>query len=100
MTQSSNLKKKSKTSAGAARKQVGTTIKHKNYGKNKMNNAVRTQANASYINQVESSMAARLPSDQRDKLRMIKATGNGAVKTNISNKKHMKKPLTRGRKRK
>lgn len=100
MVQAANLKKRSAKSAGAARKNLGLTQKHKSYGKNKMNNAVRSQAGASYINQVESSMAARLPSDQRDKLKMIKATGNGSVHQAITKKKHMKKPLTRGRKRK
>ena len=105
MAQSGNLKatkKDARRSAGAIRKAVGVTIKHKNYTNKHLNkNAFRDQAASSYINSVETSMASRLPSDQRSKLTMVKGQGGpSSTVLATTNKKHMKKPLTRGRKRK
>ncbi|SCU71163.1 uncharacterized protein TEOVI_000274300 [Trypanosoma equiperdum] len=80
-------------SEGALRKYVGEAKKKTVF--NKGRKTLQTKARANYISAVESHMASRVPSDQRDRLRVVKATGGLQPK-----KKHMKKPLTRGRKRK
>ena len=105
MAQASNTKvtkKNARRSAGAIRKSVGATAKHKNYtSKHSGKNIFRDQATSSYITSVETSMASRLPSDQRSKLTMVKSQGGpSSTVAASSSKKHMKKPLTRGRKRK
>lgn len=93
MVQRSKLKSNKSQSKGAARKKVGITAKHKKHnsvGRNK----IRDQATASYVNAIEGQMASRLPSDQRDKLSVVRSSGP------IDPKKNRKKPLTRGRSRK
>ncbi|CCW62409.1 unnamed protein product [Phytomonas sp. EM1] len=84
-------KSKATKSAGAARKHVGEAKKKSTYTKAK--NSVERKARANYINTVEAAMASRVPSDQSFKLRIVKPATQ-------QTKKHMKKPLTRGRKRK
>jgi hypothetical protein len=84
--------KKTKSS-GAKRKVIGFTKKHK-HTSNQGRNAIRDQATSQYINFVERTMASRLPSDQRDKLSIVKPEGPK------EDKKGKRKPLTRGRKRK
>eukprot|EP00758_Cryptobia_borreli_P012045 Tbor_TRINITY_DN5714_c3_g3::TRINITY_DN5714_c3_g3_i1::g.19587::m.19587 len=91
-----NMKGKS---SGSVRKKVGTTKKHLAYsGRASGKNSLRDKANSTYISSVEASMASRLPSDQRSKLTVVKPGANPSAIQ--SNKKHQKKPLTRGRKRK
>ncbi|ORC89748.1 uncharacterized protein TM35_000112820 [Trypanosoma theileri] len=90
------LKGKSRAkSVGALRKYVGESKKKTVHTKSKK--TVEAKARANYIASVESHMAARVPSDQRGRMTIIKATGPDAV---VKKKKNMKKPLTRGRKRK
>lgn len=88
-----SLRSKSKAkSAGALRKYVGEAKKKKTFTKTK--NTAENKARAHYISSVENAMASRVPSDQRSKLSIVKSSGPA------EKKKHMKKPLTRGRKRK
>lgn len=87
------LRSKSKSkSAGALRKYVGEAKKKFTYTKTK--NTAENKARAHYISSVEAAMASRVPSDQRSKLHVVKSSGP------MEKKKNMKKPLTRGRKRK
>lgn len=87
------LRSKSKgKSAGAKRKYVGESKKKSTFTKTK--NTPENKARAHYIATVEAAMASRVPSDQRSKLHVVKSTGPK------EKKKNMKKPLTRGRKRK
>jgi hypothetical protein len=93
MVQRGTLKSNKIQSKGAARKKIGYTAKHKKHnsiGRNK----IRDQATAQYVNAIEGQMASRLPSDQRDKLSVVRSSGP------IDPKKNRKKPLTRGRSRK
>jgi len=85
--------KKKMASAGSQRKQIGITKKHK-HTTMKGRQKIRDKANSHYVEFVEKSMASKLPSDQRDKLTVVRSQG-APVK-----KKNMKKPLTRGRRRK
>ncbi|KAG5500385.1 hypothetical protein JKF63_03477 [Porcisia hertigi] len=92
MAQKSLRSKAHKKSAGALRKYVGEAKKKSTYTKAKK--TPETKARANYISAVETVMASRVPSDQRSKLSIVKPSGP------MGKKKHMKKPLTRGRKRK
>ena len=87
-----SFSKKAK-SVGGKRKLVGQTKKHK-HTSNQGRNAIRDKATSQYINFVERTMTSRLPSDQRDKLCIVKPSGP------VEEKKGKRKPLTRGRKRK
>ncbi|RNF26867.1 uncharacterized protein Tco025E_00949 [Trypanosoma conorhini] len=91
------LKGKSRgKSDGALRKYVGDSKKKTVHSKRR--NTVEAKARANYVSAVESHMASRVPSDQRGRLTVVKPT---AGQTKLSGKKkNMKKPLTRGRKRK
>ena len=92
MVQRSNLRARKHASAGSLRKKLGFAKKHKGHG-GKLHN-VRDKATSNYISQIETQMASRLPSDQRDKLTTVKPGGPPVEK------KSKKKPLTRGRRRK
>ncbi|KAK7201013.1 hypothetical protein NESM_000160800 [Novymonas esmeraldas] len=92
MAQKSLRSKSKEKSAGALRKYVGEAKKKFTYTKAKK--TPETKARANYIKSVEAAMASRVPSDQRSKLSIVKAGGPR------EKKKNMKKPLTRGRKRK
>ncbi len=89
---------KRKKSKGADKKKVGQAGKSK--GTTMPANSIRDAAGRLFVRAVESDLAARLPSDQKDKLTVLKNAPS--VKHLIAGmkKKHMKKPLTRGRKRK
>ena len=95
MVQRATLKSRKSQSVGSAKKKVGHTPKHK-HTNNQGRNAIRDKATSTYINTIEGQMASRLPSDQRDKLSVVKSSGP----VTIQSKKGKKKPLTRGRKRK
>ncbi|CAJ1009928.1 hypothetical protein Q4I28_005242 [Leishmania naiffi] len=92
MAQKSLRSKSKHKSAGALRKYVGEAKKKSTYTKAKKTPEAKARAN--YISAVESAMASRVPSDQRSKLSIVKSSGPTLTK------KHIKKPLTRGRKRK
>ncbi|KAL7699347.1 hypothetical protein N2W54_007862 [Lotmaria passim] len=92
MAQKSLRSRSKPKSAGALRKYVGEAKKKSTYTKTK--NSAEHKARAHYISSVEAAMASRVPSDQRSKLSVVKPGGP------VEKKKHMKKPLTRGRKRK
>ena len=90
-------KNKQGKSAGAIRRQLGKTAKNMRSQTMKPN-AVRAEASRSFNRAVETAMANKLPSVQRQKLTIVRSTG---IATRIPNrKKGMKKPLVRGRKRK
>ncbi|KAG5474294.1 hypothetical protein LSCM1_03074 [Leishmania martiniquensis] len=92
MAQKSLRSKSKQKSAGALRKYVGEAKRKSTFTKAKK--TAESRARANYISAVEAAMASRVPSDQRSKLSIVKSSGP------MENKKHMKKPLTRGRKRK
>ncbi|CBZ28422.1 conserved hypothetical protein [Leishmania mexicana MHOM/GT/2001/U1103] len=92
MAQKSLRSKPRHKSAGALRKYVGEAKRKSTFTKAKKTPEAKARAN--YISAVETAMASRVPSDQRSKLSIVKSSGPAAKK------KHMKKPLTRGRKRK
>ncbi|ESS66786.1 hypothetical protein TcG_04984 [Trypanosoma cruzi] len=83
-------------SGGALRKSVGDSKKKTVYGKRRK--TIEAKARASYASAVESRMASRVPSDQRGRLTVVKPTAGQTSQR--EKKKHMKKPLTRGRRRK
>ncbi|KAG8348377.1 hypothetical protein TRVL_00794 [Trypanosoma vivax] len=90
-----SLKGKSRgKSVGALRKYVGESKKKTVFTKSRK--TLQTKARANYISVVESHMASRVPSDQRGRLTVVKPDAGKQPKK----KKHMKKPLTKGRKRK
>lgn len=80
-------------SAGALRKYVGEAKRKSTFTKRR--NTPEAKAQANYIQSVEAAMTSRAPSDLRSKLTVVKTSA-----PMLSKKKHMKKPLTRGRKRK
>ncbi|KAH9586100.1 hypothetical protein LSM04_000890 [Trypanosoma melophagium] len=82
-------------SVGALRKYVGESKKKTVHTKSRK--TVEAKAQANYISSVEAQMASRVPSDQRGRMTIIKPTTPDALG---KKKKNMKKPLTRGRKRK
>ncbi len=90
---------KKNKSKGANRKHVG-----KHVGRSKglvmPNNKIREEAGKLFVRSVEADLASRLPSDQRDKLTVLRNAANLKPILSGMKKKHMKKPLTRGRKRK
>jgi hypothetical protein len=92
MAQKSLRSKSKQKSAGALRKHVGEAKKKSTYTKTK--DSAECKARAHYISSVEATMASRVPSDQRSKLFIVKPGGP------MEKRKRMKKPLTRGRKRK
>lgn len=92
MAQKSLRSKSKQKSAGALRKYVGESKKKSTFTKSR--NTPEAKARANYISSVEAAMASRVPSDQRSKLSIVRSGGP------MEKKKHMKKPLTRGRKRK
>ncbi|KAG5498212.1 hypothetical protein JIQ42_03016 [Leishmania sp. Namibia] len=92
MAQKSLRSRSKPKSAGALRKYVGEAKKKSTFTKAKK--TPETKARANYISAVEAAMASRVPSDQRSKLSIVKSSGP------MVKKKHIKKPLTRGRKRK
>lgn len=97
----SGPRRKATKSVGARRKHVGHTAKNMRSGiKNK--DPLRNRASAGFASQVEADMSTRLPSDQRDKLTVLRTALKKGTEGVIAKKKlkHMKKPLTRGRKRK
>ncbi|EPY38517.1 hypothetical protein AGDE_03925 [Angomonas deanei] len=92
MAQKSLRSKSKNKSVGALRKHVGDAKRKSVHSKSKKDSKAQAQAN--YIKSVETAMASRVPSDQRSKLKVVKASGPA------EKKKNMRKPLTRGRVRK
>ncbi|CCW68745.1 unnamed protein product [Phytomonas sp. Hart1] len=86
-----SAKSKATKSAGAMRKHVGDAKKKSTFTKAK--NSIERKARSNYIHSIEAAMASRVPSDQSSKLKIVKPAP-------VQRKKNMKKPLTRGRKRK
>lgn len=96
---SAAAKSKHEKSKGAKRKQVGKQA-GKSKGTTLPANKLRDEASRFYTRSVEADLASRLPSDQRDKLTVLRnAPGMKPVLQGMK-KKHMTKPLVRGRKRK
>src|SRR3989338_7063723 len=89
---------KKKRTKGANRKHVGKTTR--SMGLTMPSNKVREEAGKIFVRSVEADLAAKLPSDQRDKLTVLLNAANLKPLLAGMKKKHMKKPLTRGRKRK
>jgi hypothetical protein len=89
---------KKKKAKGATRKHVGKN--GKSTGSTMPSNMVRDEASKLFVRSVEADLAAKLPSDQRDKLTVLRNAANLKPLLAGMKKKHMKKPLTRGRKRK
>lgn len=87
-----------KQSAGAARKKLGHTAKNM---RTKVN-VLRDKLQSSFSNAIEQQLASRVPSDQRDRLTVLRdAQRNGHLTAGTTNPlKHKKKQLTRGRRRK
>ena len=96
MPQGGSIKaKKTKvSSAGSKKKKIGRS-KHSLHGQSKKDE-LRTKAGAAFINLIEQDLAAKLPSDQRDKLTVLKQKG---PRLDPKADKHKKKQLTRGRTR-
>ena len=89
---------KKNKSKGADRKHAGKTRRS-----NKLiapKNNIREEAGKIFVRSVEADLASKLPSDQRDKLTVLRNSANLKPLLSGMKKKHMKKPLTRGRKRK
>ncbi len=86
-------------SQGAKRKRVGMQA-GKSKGSTLAPNRIRAEAARQSVRSVEADLASRLPSDQRDKLTVLRDAPNLKPLLAGLKKKHMKKPLTRGRKRK
>ncbi len=94
----SSTKKKAK-SDGSQRKKVGKQ-QGRSKGTTMPKNKLRDEATKFYGRAVEADLASRLPSDQRDKLTVLRNAPKMKPVLAGMKKKHMKKPLTRGRKRK
>ena len=88
-----------KKSKGAMRKDVGRQV-GKTKGSSMPPNRLRDAAGKIFARAVEADLASRLPSDQRDKLTVLRNAPSMKPLIAGMKKKHMKKPLTRGRKRK
>lgn len=93
------FRKKAPKSIGSKRKHEGRAAKPstRRAPQPLAKNKIRDKAARGFMQAVEASMATKLPSDQRDKLTILRTAGAGlGLKTKI----HKKKPLVRGRKRK
>jgi hypothetical protein len=89
--------KKREKSLGAKRKKVGQSGKSK--GSSNPRHNLRDAALKTFGRAVEADLAAKLPSDQRDKLTVLRdAPLRKGLE--VAKKKNGKKPLTRGRTRK